>query len=268
VSSKRFAASLAHLGILSSAETQNGRRRAIAIQRERSPRTQNRPASNFQITNRPSKVPAAMYLLEATDPRMKAPPDAYLVRKETGRKIVKRICFSKKVMIVPTVSRKDYTEEEKSACWWSQDEATERQLSVSSLVRRRLSKCMNSSALTPVSLLADMQDDVQRSREIKSSHEKHINSFWMWSVMSDKLRGLEKAISKKAIGCGLWTSFQRADEAADIRCLVLQIQASLPNSEDAIASMYHSQSRAACMYARQLGMADSVHRIIDCTMEL
>jgi hypothetical protein len=172
---------------------------------------------------------------------------------------VKMVRFSRDYEFFPSIALEDYSRDEKYACWWTREEDANRKVSIISCVRKELGKQANTPSPAAVTVLVDMQEDAQRltanGTAIRSSPLK---CFRKWMAKSGNLRGLEKIISREAGRCLVWPSYQRQDEAAEIRSLVFQIQSSLSNSHDATASVYKSQSRAGCLFAHQVALADAL----------
>jgi hypothetical protein len=163
------------------------------------------------------------------------------------------------VQVFGVMPRSEYTEEERSACWWTGEDFVSRKR----MIRKGLQKIISHGIDLFTRALSDMQESVKSASRYDPDRccENYmavlLPSFTSWATTGERetLRGLEKHVCQISISSRKWRSYHRSVESQSIRDTVLRMQ-NAGVSEDEISAVYATHSRMTTIFARCLAVAD------------
>jgi hypothetical protein len=171
--------------------------------------------------------------------------------------------FSETIQVFPTISTSNFTPDEITSCWWTEQEFNDRRVAVRALLLKHVPKLPTPTRNQIIEILHEMHEGTWEDVICESDDclVETRERFLDWTAKASRLRGLEKQIVAVSASRRQWGSYQRSDLACAAREVVFRMETDSSFAWDEIASVYSSRSRVAVVFAHNLGMADEQFRI-------
>jgi hypothetical protein len=174
--------------------------------------------------------------------------------KKENRIMKRRLTFAPEIsMETGTISREEYTDEEKKRCWWSVKEVSRSRNQCKQLIlmgRERGQHCikMIDDSFKAAQYLSTRSLGDKAVDALFQDPSNYTSKLEAWSSNGQGRRGLEKYISS-------FQMRQRSAKAREIREILLEAQRTGSSSDEG-AEIYKERSLESRIYARWMGYAD------------
>jgi predicted metalloprotease len=171
-----------------------------------------------------------------------------------NRMMRRRLTFAPEIsMETGTISREEYTDEEKKRCWWSVKEVSRSRKQCKQLIligRERGQHCikMIDDSFKAAQYLSTRSLGDKAVEALFQDPSNYTSKLEAWALNGQGRRGLERYISS-------FQMRQRSAKAREIREILLEAQR-MGISSDEGAEIYKERSLESRIYARWMGYAD------------